>query len=89
MTTFSPSTPPDADGPANQEIQQEYHREYPEAALGEVRRLASMICWATFKTSTMPIIMTRLVVFTIRVMRLMDSGISRRTVWGRITSVYT
>ena len=61
----------------------------PKAALGEVRRLASMICWATFKTYTMPIIMTRLVVFTIRVMRLMDSGISRRTVWGRITSVYT
>ena len=58
----------------------------PKAALGEVRRLASMICWATFSTSTMPIIITRLVVFTIRVMRLMDRGISRRKVWGRHTS---
>ena len=54
----------------------------PNAALGLAVRLAAMICWATLSTSTTPIINTRLVVLIMRVMRLMDSGMSRRTVWG-------
>ena len=54
----------------------------PNAALGLAVRLASMICCDTLSTSTTPIISTRLVVLIMRVMRLMDSGISRRTVWG-------
>ena len=52
----------------------------PNAALGLAVRLASMICWATLSTSTTPIINTRLVVLIMRVIRLMDSGMSRRTV---------
>ena len=57
----------------------------PKAALGLDMRLASMICWATFSTSTTPIISTRLVVLIMRVMRLMERGMRRRTVWGRTT----
>ena len=57
----------------------------PNAALGLAVRLASMICWATLSTSTTPIINTRLVVLIMRVMRLMDSGISLLTACGMIT----
>ena len=56
----------------------------PNAAFGLAFRFASMICWATFRISTTPIRVTRLVVLIIRVIRLMDCGISLRTACGRM-----
>ena len=49
---------------------------------GETASVIVFVLWATLSTSTTPIISTRLVVLIMRVMRLMDSGISRRTVCG-------
>ena len=57
----------------------------PNAAFGLLILFASMICWATFRTSTTPIIRIRLVVLIIRVIRLIDRGISLRTVYGSTT----
>ena len=52
--------------------------------MGLAIRFASMICWATFNTSTTPIIRIKLVVLIILVIRLMDRGSRRRMVWGMI-----
>ena len=58
----------------------------PNAALGLAVRFASMICCATLRISTTPIINTRLVVLIILVIRLMDSGINLLNVCG--TTIY-